>query len=40
MGGGGGEKVGRLEITLIFHPGSSLRVALEVRQALVVLHVK
>lgn len=30
----------RLEITLIFHPGSSLHVALEVRQALVVLHVK
>lgn len=40
MGGGGGEKVGRLEITLIFHPSSSLDVAVEARQALVVLHMK
>lgn len=39
MGGGEGGKVGILEI-LIFQPGNSLRDALDVRQAVVVLPVK
>lgn len=35
----GGEKVGRLENTLIFHPGTSLHVAVEVRQAFLLCYV-